>query len=119
MGEGEQDHDGAGVDDDLSGGEELRAERPIEDGERHHDDDERERAVDGARWSSRLRVATSAPKMRKRASCMWSDGPWCFLICSVPLIVEQDSGAGLWRRRHNGWEGLRRATWRHGRLFQR
>ena len=45
--EDEEHHDGAGVDDDLGGGEELRAERPVEDGERHHDDDQRQRGVDG------------------------------------------------------------------------
>ena len=43
----EEDHDGAGVDDDLGGGKELRAEREVEDGQRHHDHDERKRAVDG------------------------------------------------------------------------
>ncbi len=45
--EGEQDHDGAGVDDDLSDGEELRAEQEVKHGQRGHDDDERESAVDG------------------------------------------------------------------------
>ena len=45
--EDEQDHDGAGVDDDLGGGEELGAERPVEDRERHHDDDEGQGAVNG------------------------------------------------------------------------
>ena len=45
--EGEEDHDGAGVDDDLRDGEELRAEKQVEDGERGHDDDQRKCAVDG------------------------------------------------------------------------
>jgi len=44
--EGEQHHDGARVDDDLRGGEELGSEQQIEDGQRGHDDDQRERAVD-------------------------------------------------------------------------
>src|SRR5580698_8333590 len=43
----EQHHHRAGVDDDLGDGEEFRAEEEIEDGERGHDDDERERAVNG------------------------------------------------------------------------
>ena len=45
--EDEEDHDGTGVDDDLGGGEELSTERPVKDGERHHDDDERQGGVDG------------------------------------------------------------------------
>ena len=45
--EGEEHHDGARVDDDLGDGEELRAEKQVENGERSHDDDERERAVNG------------------------------------------------------------------------
>src|SRR3984957_12296066 len=45
--EDEQHHDRAGVDDDLGDGEELRAEKQVEDGEGGHNDDERERAVNG------------------------------------------------------------------------
>ena len=45
--EGEEDHDSAGVDDDLGDGEELRAEQEVEHGERGHDHDQREGAVDG------------------------------------------------------------------------
>ena len=44
---GEEDHDGAGIDDDLGGGEEFGSEEQVEHGERAHDDDEREGAVDG------------------------------------------------------------------------
>ena len=45
--EDEEHHDGAGVDDDLGGGEELGAEGEVKDGERHHDDNQRKRGVDG------------------------------------------------------------------------
>src|SRR6185312_4128522 len=55
--EDEEDHDGAGVDDDLGGGEELGAERPVEDRERHHDDNERECAVDGMALEEQIQCA--------------------------------------------------------------
>jgi len=42
-----QDHVGSRVDDELGGDEELGTERSVEDGERHHGDDQREGAVDG------------------------------------------------------------------------
>ena len=45
--EGEEDHDGAGVNDDLRDGEKLRAEQQVEHGQRGHDHDQREGAVDG------------------------------------------------------------------------
>ena len=39
-------HDRAGVDDDLRGGEELCAERPVQHRQRHHHDHQRKRRVD-------------------------------------------------------------------------
>src|ERR1700722_13930803 len=45
--EDEEHHDGAAVDDDLDGGDKLRAHQQIQSGERDHDHDERKRAVNG------------------------------------------------------------------------
>src|ERR1700688_4987640 len=45
--EDEQHHDGAAIDDDLHRRDEFRAHQKIETGERDHDHDERERAVNG------------------------------------------------------------------------
>ena len=45
--EGKQHHDGAGIDDDLGGGQKLGAQQQVEHGQRAHHHDQRERAVDG------------------------------------------------------------------------
>ncbi len=43
----EQHHDRAGIDDDLRGGQKLRAKQQIKHGQRGHHHDQREGAVDG------------------------------------------------------------------------
>jgi hypothetical protein len=43
----EQHHDGAGVDDDLRGGQELRAQQQVKHGQRGHHHNQRQGAVDG------------------------------------------------------------------------
>ncbi len=58
--EGEKHHDGAGVDDDLRGGEELRAEQQVEDGQRRHHHDQREGAVDGMRLQQEINGSRQA-----------------------------------------------------------
>ena len=63
--EGEEHHDGAGVDDDLSDGEELRAEEQVEDGEGSHDDDEREGAVDGMGLQQEIDGSSEAESGKK------------------------------------------------------
>ena len=45
--EGKQNHDGAGIDDDLGGRQELRAQQEVEHGQRAHHHNQREGAVDG------------------------------------------------------------------------
>src|ERR1700722_16475068 len=47
--EDEQHHDGAGVDDQLRGGDEFSAKQEIESGERSHDANQREGARNGVR----------------------------------------------------------------------
>src|SRR5271165_4478505 len=44
--EGEQDHDGAGIDNYLGGGQKLRAQEKVQHGQRAHDHNQRESAVD-------------------------------------------------------------------------
>ena len=68
-------HDGAGVDDDLGGGEELCAQRPVEDGERHHDDDQRESAVDGMALQEEIQCSCDGQRAKDDEECELHDVP--------------------------------------------
>ena len=58
--ENEEHHDGAGIDDDLRHGEEIRAEQEVESGERDHDADEREGARNRVRLDDTFTAETTA-----------------------------------------------------------
>ena len=68
-------HDGAGVDDDLGGGEELGPERPVEDGQRHHDDDQREGAVDGVALQEEVECSCDGQRAKDDEECQLHDVP--------------------------------------------
>jgi hypothetical protein len=57
---GEQDHDGARVDDDLGGCEEFGSEEQVEDGKRAHNNDERERGIDGVALEEEIQCSSHA-----------------------------------------------------------
>jgi hypothetical protein len=73
--EDEEDHDGAGVHDDLGGGEELGPKRPVEDGEGHHDDDQRESAVDGVTLQEEVECSCYGQRAKDDKESQLHDGP--------------------------------------------
>ena len=58
--EDEQHHDGAGVHDDLHGGDELRAQQQVQYRERAHHHDQRQRAVDGMPLQQQIQCSRHA-----------------------------------------------------------
>jgi hypothetical protein len=73
--EDEEDHDGAGVDDDLRGGEELGTEGPVEDSERHHHNDQRESAVDGVTLQEQVEGSCYGQRAKDDKECQLHDVP--------------------------------------------
>src|SRR5580693_7983021 len=74
--EDEQHHDRAGVDDNLHRSDKLRAEQQIEHGERNHDQNQRERAVN---WLAREDQRERAQYGEQRAKEEYDKGqshPW-------------------------------------------
>ncbi len=64
--EDEKHHDGAGVDDHLHDGDELGAEQQVDESQRAHDDNERERAVDGLPLNQQIDRATYTERREKQ-----------------------------------------------------
>ncbi len=73
--EDEEHHDCPGVDDDLCGGEKFGSERPVKDGQRHHDHDQRERRVDGMPLQQEVNGSCDGEQTKDDEQCQLHDAP--------------------------------------------
>ena len=84
--EDEEHHDGARVDDDLRGGQELRAQRPVEDGQRHHHHHQRQRAVDGVALEEQVQCSAQCQCAKEDEECQLHRVP------SSPSLMQRRDG---------------------------